>query len=71
MKLLVEMEENEGLKLDAQKIKKLKSFNREIDRIFNDNLDNCLTEFIDKYNLEDCEISHWLRNYNETLKKTI
>ena len=60
------MEEMEELKSDTLKIK---GFLKEINKTYDEKIDNCLTEIIDKNNLEHSEIGYWLRQFACLLKK--
>ena len=70
MELLVKLEEDEKIQLDAQK---MRSFNKRIELTFdknrNESLDNCLKEFLDKHDLEESDITHNLRMFVEYIKE--
>jgi len=66
MRELRELEEKDKINDNSHRIRK---FHEEINKTFAKNLDNCLDDFIDKNNLEQSEIEHWLRKYNIELKK--
>jgi len=60
------LEEMEEVRSDAHKIR---SFHKEINKVFDKNLDNCLDTFICANDLEGSDIEFWLRKYNMDLKK--
>lgn len=63
---LDKLERREKLELDRRK---LRNFQKEIEKTFNRNLDEKLIEFIDQFDLEiNNEIIYYLRKYNEFLK---
>ena len=65
MEFLIRMEEKDDLKKDS---KRMRRFQREINNTYDKNLDDILTSFVDKNDLEGSEIEHWLRGYNQLLK---
>jgi hypothetical protein len=71
MKNLIEQEDMDKRKDNSQRVR---SFNMEInntyDRNLNEKLDNCLIDFVDKYDLEESEILHYLRKFIQEVKKT-
>ena len=67
MEKLRRQEEKDELKQDGLKIR---WFQEEINKTYDNNLDNCLMKFIDENNLENSEIGHWLRKFVQELKKT-
>ena len=68
MQILVRMEEQDDLKLDAQRIKSIRNFNREINNTYDKNLEECLDKFIDKYETEESDITHKLRMFVQYIK---
>jgi hypothetical protein len=69
-----ELERLEAMDRQNNNSEKLRSFNMEInnthDKNLNEKLDKCLIEFVDKYDLDECEILHYLRKFVMEVKKS-
>ena len=69
MELLNRLEENEKLEIHALR---MRIFNKEINETYDKNrnaeLDKCLKDFIEKYDLEESDITHNLRMFIEYIK---
>ena len=69
MELLRRFEENEKVQLDTLKLRNFQmEINETYDKNRNEYLDKCLKDFLDKFDLEESEITHNLRKFTEYIK---